>query len=563
LSLTAALRLCHSLAKMFKIAALAVLVFYAGATVPSSDLKRARTKVPRDQYRAEHPYDMGKALTGHLKLAHSNTKPCHQWTPAELQELQAKLHGLREETHNQIYGETRDNRALRFPNIEEYQAHWKEITQVAESNPFLVEMQRDGHCLEAIMWWVHHLSEKTRAKLDHLVLPTMPLTEWREPIEEEGLAATKVYKAHYNPSSTCLACHGGGMPWQNPDVEPPPLPRQVNGKDRQRRCDEYYTDPPCGPCDGIAGAYYGDLPDHGIYPDCEVVKTPEDVPVAERTSNAFPEVFSVEMRGADRWPRASPSRNKTCNFTTDCSPYSKEAEGMPLPPSVPVHWYAQIHGVLYVDHNAGINGGGRLRHETVYQFPAGEAGAKRALNFQNGERNVHMSTVHIQTPEMAAKGDPGIMLDLQHTNMSQANASGVDDSKLDWRRIPSTDGDCLCIPDPAGLPWFEGAMGNSTYKGRVRFVPPWQQTGSYGPPSGKAIVADHYVKWVFHMFFDIETKKLAMFSSPYGGCSTYGNWSTPDQLWPEWRENPPRGKCSNVASDPTCKPYVPPSEMIV
>lgn len=152
------------------------------------------------------------------------------------------------------------------------------------------------------------------------------------------------------------------------------------------------------------------------------------------------------------------------------------------------------------------------------------------------------------------------MLNLQHQNMTDLNAPGVDDSKLDWRRIPSTDGDCVCVPDPAGLPYFHGAYDNATYKGRVRFIPPWQNTGSYGPPTGKQVVADHFVKWTFHMFVDIETKKPVMFSSPYGGCATYGNWSTPDALWPEnvaggWRTNPAKDRCFDVTSSDPCKNY--------
>jgi len=77
---------------MIKILVLGALACYAGAI---SDLQRARTKVPRDQYRSDHTYRMGKVLNGHLKRSHSNTKPCYQWTPAELQELQTKLHGLK------------------------------------------------------------------------------------------------------------------------------------------------------------------------------------------------------------------------------------------------------------------------------------------------------------------------------------------------------------------------------------------------------------------------------------------------------------------------------------
>jgi hypothetical protein len=232
---------------------------------------------------------------------------------------------------------------------------------------------------------------------------------------------------------------------------------------------------------------------------------------------------------------------------------------------VPLHWYAQIHGVLYVDHNDGQFGGGRLRHETVYQFPSGKEGAEMNLRHQNGQRNVHLTEIHVQTPEMGAKANPGVMLNLEHSNMTQANASGVDDSKLDWRRIPSTDGTCVCVPNPAGLPYFEKAYANGTYMGRVRFIPPWQHTGSYGPPTGKPVVADHYVKWTFHVFIDIETKLPVMFSSPFGGCATYGNWSTPDELWPGWRENPARDRCFDVTQDPshTCDAYTQPSSMVV
>lgn len=205
-----------------------------------------------------------------------------------------------------------------------------------------------------------------------------------------------------------------------------------------------------------------------------------------------------------------------------------------------------------------------MRHETVYQFPSGREGALANLKWQNGKKNVHLTEIHVQTPEMASKANPGVMLNLEHTNATNIdNSTDPMKPKLDWRRIPSTDGTCVCVPNPAGLPYFHEAYANATYKGRVSFVPPWQKTGSYGPPDGKKVVADHWVKWTFHLFVDIETKKPVMFSSPYGGCATYGNWSTPDVLWPEtvdqgWRTNPSRDRCFDVTSNQNCKPYVPP-----
>jgi len=549
-----------------------LLAATAVLAAPMGDLERAATKVPRDEYRNPVPIHMAKTLNTHLTNSHSSTRPCYAWTAIELQELQKEMYEHRTDKHEEIYAAKKDTRSMRFNTIEEHQAHWDDMNTHAKSHELVDEMLRDAHCMEAVMWWTHHLTYAKKQNLTEMVIPTLPEQRWREPTEEEGKSAHTVYHAQYHPSSTCLACHGGGVPWQDPDVQPPPLPRQVNGKDRQRRCEEWYGKPEggaCGPCDGIAGAYWGDQPDEGIYPDCKIVGGPTDIPEDKRASHGFPKTFSVEMRGADRWPRASASANASCNFTTDCSPQG--GDGVPIPPSIPLHWYSAIHGVLYLDHNPGLYGGGRLRHETVYQFPNGQEGAERALAGLFGDTNVHLTEIHEQTPKMGAAQEPGVMLNLEHKTMTDLNASGVDDSKLDWRRIPPPDfgaglpdDTCVCVPNPAGLPYFQHAYDNATYQGRISFVPPWQKTGQGGRPDGKAIVADHWSKWTFHLFVDIETDLPVMFSSPYGGCATYGNWTLgPDALWPEsvnggWRRNPGRDICYDVTSSDACKPYTNP-----
>jgi len=209
-----------------------------------------------------------------------------------------------------------------------------------------------------------------------------------------------------------------------------------------------------------------------------------------------------------------------------------------------------------------------LRHETVYQFPSGREGAETNLKWQNGEKNVHLTEIHVQTPEMGAKANPGVMLNLDHDGWTAKDNVTNPLVPSEWRRIPSTDGTCVCVPDPAGLPYFHEAYKNGTYKGRVKFVPPWQKTGKYGPPDGTPVVADHYVKWTFHMFVSVETQQPVMFSSPYGGCATYGNWSTPDELWPQshgggWRLNPARDRCFDVTQNANCIPYVAPKESLV
>jgi len=316
----------------------------------------------------------------------------------------------------------------------------------------------------------------------------------------------------------------------------------------------------------MAGAYWGDMPDNTEPIECEIVANASDVPEDQWANRRFPASFAVEMRGADRWPRASPSGKAECGFTTDCSPYNNSQEGQPNPPTVWGHWYSGIHGLLYVDHKEGQFGGGLLRHETVYEFPSGEVGAKRALaGHITGETNMHLTEIHLQTPAMADALDPGIMLNLVHANWSNPQTrTTCDEDNLDWRRIPSppiSDALCVCVPDPAGLPYFEGAYDNATYKGRISFTPPWQTTGAYGPPTGKKIVADHWSKWTFHLFVDVETNKPVLFSSPYGGVATYGNWSEPDELWPKdfnggWKNLPTRESCFDpTMKSETCKDY--------
>jgi len=67
------------------------------------------------------------------------------------------------------------------------------------------------------------------------------------------------------------------------------------------------------------------------------------------------------------------------------------------------------------------------------------------------------------------------------------------------------------------------------------------------------------VKWNFHLWVGVDSKLPAMFSSPFGGVATYGNWTIydeekktggPDELWPEWRKNP--FFCLNVQHNKNC-----------
>jgi len=154
----------------------------------------------------------------------------------------------------------------------------------------------------------------------------------------------------YESSVTCQKCHVGGSPSLfAPEVEPT-TPMQL-----ARRCYTNYKDlfnVSCGPCDGVAGRYWGDNDDKDFTPDpCAVVATPDQVPVSERVGAAFPALFSVDIvAGSDRWGRTT---NPTAHVKT---PFPRWLDSM---------YGAQISGKWFGDIRADSDLW-LLRHDTRY-----------------------------------------------------------------------------------------------------------------------------------------------------------------------------------------------------
>merc|ERR1719471_398836 len=97
-----------------------------------------------------------------------------------------------------------DNRRLRR-SVKELQSQWKEINAVASKDPELKRIHRDGHCHEAVMWYVHHLSQEARDGLKGKI--TLPLLSYHrhEKPTSEGTHAD-VHRV-YEEKVTCFSCH--------------------------------------------------------------------------------------------------------------------------------------------------------------------------------------------------------------------------------------------------------------------------------------------------------------------------------------------------------------------
>merc|ERR1719195_2605322 len=84
------------------------------------------------------------------------------------------------------------------------------ITAVASKDPELMRIHRDGHCHEAVMWYVHHLSQEARDALKgKIALPLLSYHRHEKPTSEGRHA--DVHQV-YEEKVTCFSCHSNVLP---------------------------------------------------------------------------------------------------------------------------------------------------------------------------------------------------------------------------------------------------------------------------------------------------------------------------------------------------------------
>jgi hypothetical protein len=186
----------------------------SAGTVPASkdDLRRAVTKVPRNTYRGDGFSKMSAVLNNWLQKDGVGTKPCSAWTTAEIQRLQAQLYLLRNEDLDGIYKKTTDNRRLRF-QLHELETLWSDHNLLAFQES-LDEMHRDGHCHEAVMWYVHHLDEDVKAAL-RAAKVEIPLLSAKSHVcsASEAVSASRSKLCRvYEEKVSCASCHSNVLP---------------------------------------------------------------------------------------------------------------------------------------------------------------------------------------------------------------------------------------------------------------------------------------------------------------------------------------------------------------
>eukprot|EP00948_MAST-09A_sp_MAST-9A-sp1_P001166 g1166.t1 len=189
----------------------------------NDDEARAKTKVPRKHYRGDTFSQMSEKLNGWLLKDKKipATKHCSEWNVTEIQQLQGYLFLLRHEGFDEIYKTEQDNRRFRGA-LEDLQRDWERLNTLIENEESTEEQMklhdvvRDGHCHEAVMWYVHHLTADVKAALSELPF-TLPLLSFKHhgaatdghchPKNRQRRLVWEEACKVYEEKVTCASCH--------------------------------------------------------------------------------------------------------------------------------------------------------------------------------------------------------------------------------------------------------------------------------------------------------------------------------------------------------------------
>merc|ERR1711907_375720 len=181
-------------------------------TSSEADLKRAKQIVPGPAFKGVSFKNMSLTLNKYLSVT-AAVKPCDEFTAKELQELSAMLYLARDAKLDSVYSHVGDNRRLRG-ELQDLQQTWAALNKEIEAHPEKKELhavQRDGHCHEAVMWYVHHLSTDVKMVLAETGVE-IPLLSYGPHDEACAAATDKTHNKvcqHYGETVLCSSCHSG------------------------------------------------------------------------------------------------------------------------------------------------------------------------------------------------------------------------------------------------------------------------------------------------------------------------------------------------------------------
>jgi hypothetical protein len=116
----------------------------------------------------------------------------------------------RESSFDDIYQSVEDNRRMR-KDFEEIQADWDQLSELltdVDEDHVAHRIRRDGHCHEAVMWFVHHLTEDVKHLFADagVVIPLLSMEAHGVPVSGSDRAHVAAHGV-YEEQVTCSSCH--------------------------------------------------------------------------------------------------------------------------------------------------------------------------------------------------------------------------------------------------------------------------------------------------------------------------------------------------------------------
>jgi len=176
---------------------------------PSSlDLRRAKQAKPGRAFARDTFEESMQALNAVLsKVSGLQAKKCSEFSLPELHATQLALFNARAPALDAVYRNVSDTRLMAHATASSLQARHSMRASLTLSRPELAAKIHDGACHEAVMWYVHHLTETARNEIhSHIVLPLLPEHQHAQSdvISDTEAATTN---AEYKQQVSCAICH--------------------------------------------------------------------------------------------------------------------------------------------------------------------------------------------------------------------------------------------------------------------------------------------------------------------------------------------------------------------
>lgn len=479
-----------------RVAAAALLLIGSAAAAAAADLTnqdviRAKTMVPRSEYKGHGQTELSSVLNGHLQRSEfGRTKACEAWSPAELEEFMATINEHRSPELQEIYQMAEDRRELVLNTTAQYKAHWAELNAVVDAHPQLLRHHRETHCREAVMWWTHHLSEAKRRMLRETTDVTVPLLPVGEKQPCEGTdAATEQFCVHREQPNSCDWCHSTEKRHEagEPGTTPPNALNFTNGPDdgnphgwdRYRRCDQDQM-PRCQLCEGVGGHAYGDKPDQYDPVTCAIVATPEQVNMSTVHWPIYPKQFTVSTI-QDGSPKGRPGYSDTLiGWKTDPFCFSFFPQNDSIPP------------LCY-----------RSQDSTGKWYDIGRESTRT-------DYNVKLTGAFSIFPNITASI---MQVDWQ---MWIINHLWVVDQCV----CANPSGEHCTDPPCYSYTWHYDTFKTAQYLGREEIGVEWIRNAGVGKYA-KNMTLDHFIMWSHHAWTDPVSGRILRMWKPFNGLQNY------------------------------------------